>query len=333
MDDISRDVAEDIGPDGIDVRLYDYNGDNLPSVTSILKTRDDDKSALYNWQDENDGTGDNADHNYLFWYSRHLGTLAHWHALTNLDQSLDWSEDEAASEWALTHIDDIEDDRTYHATDDRLQSTGESLNSAGRFAIDGSNHEEIHDATPREVLYSVLKEQHIVESWGDFYDLYTPHGSHDYYTDALVEKAERDIEFFTDAQSRLWSKLGLTDENLVAVEQYLFNDRDNYAGQVDLVYEDGVDTVVADLKTSSGCYRKHKLQGAAYANAIEYSDNVDVDSVDRLEVHRAHPNSGEMAVHSSENIRAVHTDQYWDDSYETLWKEFERLADDFEYEQ
>jgi hypothetical protein len=299
--EITRDVYDGIGPDGIDVRVYQQHNTSLPSVTTILKTRDDDKSSLHDWQDRNDGEGDNAYHKHLFWYSRHIGTLGHWHALHELDPSLEWSPDEAQSEGELHQ----------------------------------QHESEVCDDSPREVLYSVVKAQHGVESWGEFYDRYEPYKNGSYYRDELVAQAERDIEFFVDAQQRLWSKLGITQDEIIEVEKFLFNDEYEYAGQVDLVYRDQDDqVVVADLKSSSGCYDKHQMQGAAYGKAIECADDVPVDSVDRLEVHRAHPRSGEMAVHTSEHTdtHPVHTTKYWEDSFEELWRAFESLAVDFTYD-
>lgn len=322
---ITRDVIEGVGPDGVDVRLYSRGNIDLPSVTTILKTRDDDKSNLHDWQDRNDGEGDNAYHEYLFWYSRHLGTLGHWYALSQLDGSLDWTNDEGASLWALQHIDAINSDRDIQARD---PLTHEPM------VVDGSNHTEIHDASSKDVLYSIIKSQHSVESWGEFYDTYPPYKNHSFYNDALLDVTEDNIEFFVDGQQRLWSKLNIDDENVVTVEQYLFNEDVGYAGQVDLVYRDdrGM-VVVADLKSSSGCYDKHQIQGAAYAKAVEQASN-GPDHVDRLEVHRAHPRSGQVAAHTHRDApgkKAVHTTKYWNDSYDSLWQDFKTLAEDFEY--
>jgi hypothetical protein len=330
MDDITRDVLEGIGPDGIDVRLYTRGADQLPSVTTVLKTRDDDKSHLYDWQDRNDGEDDAANHEHLFWYSRQVGTLGHWFALRQLDGDLDWSKDEARSLWALNNVQHINDDSIYRFHDTRL---GHDV------TLDGGKHEEIHDAGPREVLYSICRGDKnkgggTVSTWGEFYDEYPPYRTHEFYSDALESRAEADITFFRDGQARLWSKLRIDDEDVITVEEFLFNETDGYAGQVDLVYQDGEHTVVADLKSSSGCYDKHQLQGAAYAKAIEQADDVPVESVDRLEVHRAHPRSGEMAVHTHADApgqQPVHTTQYWYDSYEDCWQQFERLASSFSY--
>lgn len=305
--DITRDVVEGVGPDGVDVRLYEYQSANLPSVTTVLKTRDEDKSNLEDWKDRNDGNGDRAFWEHLFWYSRHVGTLGHWYALHELDPELEWTNDEEESKLEL-----------YRQFGD-----------------------EVKDDPAREVLYSVLRGDRdkaggTVQSWGEFYDQYQPYKNAEYYRDHLTRRAVEDIEFFKDAQKRLWRKLGITDDSVIAVEQFLFNDTHGYAGQVDLVYEDENGyTVVADLKSSSGCYDKHQIQGAAYGKAIEVSPEVDVDDVDRLEVHRAHPRTGQMAVHTHRDApgkQSIHTTKYWNESYDDLWDEFHTLADKFEYD-
>jgi len=160
MDDtIDRDTYSNPFGGDDDIRVYTKGTTHMPSVTTVLATRDDDKSNLYAWQDRNDGTGDNAFHEHLFWYSRHIGTLGHWHALSTLDSDLEWTEDEAESAWVLNNVDTITDDSNYDAYSERL---GRS------FTVDGEDHPEIQTATPRDVLYSVLKQQHSVESWGEF---------------------------------------------------------------------------------------------------------------------------------------------------------------------
>lgn len=328
MDGISRDVKENAGPNNIDVRLYDYNEHKLASVTTVLKTLDDDKGGLYKWQDRNDGVDNNSFHEYLFWYSRNLGTLSHWFALHELDDNLEWTDDEAASLAALNNIDVIDSDDEYVFNDERL----------GEVHVDGSNHTEIHSATPRDVLYSVLKGDTkkyggTINTWGEFYDVYPPHRPHSFYTDGLINRVEADISFFRQAQLDLWDDLGVTPESVITAEQYLFNTEYGYAGQVDLVYEDtNGHIVVADLKSSSGCYPKHQIQGAAYANAIE--DELDI-TVDRLEVHRTHPRTGCAVAHTSDNatgLLPVHETKYWNDSYDELWDQFEELVENFEYD-
>lgn len=289
-----------------EVRVYwdtDTGGPKLPSVTTILKTRDDDKSNLYDWQDRNDGVGDNAHHEHLYWYKRHRGTLCHWYALKTLDPDLGWSPDEAESMYKVANVSSLSD---------------------------ADKHPEVHDATPREVLYSVLKAQHAVESWGEFYDRHPPDRSAGYFETELKKQYERDRDFFVTAFGHICDTLGITSENVIAVEQFLFRETDGYAGQVDLAYEDpSGDVVVADLKTSSGCYEKHKLQGAAYGTAIERDDSIDVDTVDRLEVIRIHPDSGQYAVHTHDPQHDIHVDTYWRQSDDILWKQFSELADAF----
>lgn len=321
MSDIDRDVFKGVGPDGIDVRVYTRDAINLPSVTTILKTREQDMSGLHKWQDRNDGEGDNAFHKHLFWNSRHRGTLCHWNALSRLGD-VPWSEDEADSRWAIKNIHNINSDDPIQAEDPR--------GVVGEFEVDGEQHEEVHSSSPREVLYSVLRNKNAVTSWGEFYDRYGAYQGHKHYSKALEDVLDRDIQFFTEVFDRICKKLGVSEENVIAVEEFLFDAQYGYAGQVDLVYEDEKGrTVVADLKTSSGCYEKHKLQGAAYGKAVERALDIDVD---RIEVWRIHPDSGEYAVHSHDaSVSGLHSDDYWYDGLDTLWEQFRDLAENFDY--
>lgn len=318
-DNISRDVFEGVGPNGIDVRLYDTDSlPPLPSVTTVLKTRNDDKSNLYGWQNRNDGKGNNAYHKHLFWYSRQLGTLGHWYALSQLDDSLEWTDDEQSS------------------LDELFEQTSDDL------VYDSGHPKAGKRASPREILYSICrgdanKAGGTVSSWGEFYDMYPPYKNNNYYKNALIERAISDVEFFVEAQTYLWDKLGVTKDTVVSVEQYLFNATDGYAGQVDLIYEVDGTTVVADLKSSSGCYDKHQMQGAAYARSAEVCDVV--DNVDRIEVHRAHPRTGQMVAHTHKdapNKSAIHNTKYWNEGIESLWEQFESLIsnfDDYEWDE
>jgi hypothetical protein len=331
MDDISRDVYKGVGPGGIDVRLYTLDGLDLPSVTTILKTHDQDKSGLHAWQDRNDGEGDNAFHEHLFWNSRHRGTLCHWNALSRLGE-VPWSEDEASSRWALANIDRLNDDSEIEAEPRHCRTCRMGEPSYDdTFIVKGDDHTEVHDSTPREVLYSVLRNKNAITSWGEFYDRYGAYNGHQHYSNALLDVTDNDIQFFIEVFDRICNRLGVSEENTVAVELFLFDKEYQYAGQVDLVYEDHKGrNVVADLKTSSGCYEKHKMQGAAYGHAVERILDIDVD---RLEVWRIHPDSGQYAVHSHDaSVSGLHTDEYWYKGFDELWSDFENLAANFDYE-
>lgn len=308
MESISRDVKEGIGPDGIDVRLYNYNGHDLPSVTTILKSRDEDTSNLDDWKEKYNGKGDIPYWRHLFWYSRHRGTLGHFMCLSQLDPSLGWSGDEAQSVYELK----------YQTEED----------------VEFADEDENTEATPEDVLYSVQKYHGVVESWGDFYDAHGRDNDEEYYREKLVEHKDRDVEHLTQVFNYIVDALDV--EDIISVEQYLFETEYGYAGQVDLAWYDHQtdEVVVSDLKTSSGCYAKHKLQGAAYGKAIELEDSIEYDTVDRLEVWRIHPDSGQWAVHSHDDERSpLHTDDYWRKDFDTLWNEFRELAENFEYDE
>lgn len=306
MTAITRDVKEGIGPDGINVRLYTHDGQKLPSVTTVLKTRDEDTSNLEAWKERNDGKGDNAFHKHLYWYARHRGTLAHFHALKKLDEDLQWSPDEGDSVYQLENVHNLNDKNVDY---------------------------EVHDSSPKEVLYSVLKNQHSVESWGEFYDRYPPNQSHRYYSEALIAQKERDVDFFVDTFQHICDVLDLTEDNVIEVERYLFDTEYGYAGQVDMIleYPNG-DTVIADLKTKKGAYDKEKLQGVAYGEAAVRTDDIPVDEIDRTEVWCIHPDTGLWSIFCDDaSVSPLHTSKYWDEDYDELWNEFRTLVEEFEY--
>jgi len=204
--------------------------------------------------------------------------------------------------------------------------------------LNNQRADEVKNDSVREILYSVLrgdwdKAGGVVSTWGEFYDEYPPYMSSEYYTDALLARTMADIQFFEAGQQKLWEQCHI--DEIISIEQYLFNEVEGYAGQVDMVYadEDG-DVVVADLKSSSGCYDKHMLQGAAYGKAVERSDDVPVDDVDRLEVHRVNPRTGKMVVHTGRDMAKypVHVTDYWNDTYDELFHQFSSLAEAFEYD-
>jgi len=82
-------------------------------------------------------------------------------------------------------------------------------------------------------------------------------------------------------------------QNVINVEQFVYDEDYGYAGQYDLLYyyedEDGNRrNVLADVKTSSAVRFDHKLQSAAYKRAIE-SSSWGPDTIHECEVIRLHP--------------------------------------------
>lgn len=292
MGDIDRYVEDDTGH-----RYYDDGAQREPSVTTILGIRNEDTSGLENWRDKNDGEGDSFYHGHHFWYTRNRGTLAHWHALSQLDEDLPWSDDEAESRHELFYQEDPRGD------------------------LDG--------ASPREVLYSVLKAQDAVATWGDFYEMHSPYKGGDYYREELLAHAERDIRYFKETFNRLCDDLGINERNVIAVEEFLVNHQYHFAGQIDLLLEYDGDVVAADLKTSSSNRDKNKMQLAAYSTAVELDDDIPVDEVDRTEVWRIHPDSGTYSIHANDEVTDLHDDSYWRETKDESWTEFKDLADQF----
>lgn len=110
---------------------------------------------------------------------------------------------------------------------------------------------------------------------------------------------------------------GLSQESLIDTETYVMNHDVGYAGQFDLLYQDGSDTVMADIKTSKYVYDKFPLQLVAYKHAVPMS-------IDRMEVHRLNPDFRDWEFHlSSED---------WERSEDVLWSKFKSLREELERE-
>jgi len=296
---------------------YYKSGSAEPSVTTILEFLDEDTSGLDNWRNSNDGDGTNPNWEHLFWYKRNRGTLCHWHALSTVDSSLEYSHDEYSSRWELY----------------------------------AQQHDNVADDSAREVLYSVLKDRGVVSDYGDFYAKHPPYKPTAYYAEALLDLVDTDIEYFTDTFTSIWAALSETQSEMPAepeggevpiyglcpieVERFLLNHEYGFGGQADLVveYPDG-DIAVCDLKTSSSNRDKNKAQLAAYAQAVEDDTDIPVDSVDRTEVWRIHPDSGTFSIHANERYSPLHSDSYWRETREESWQEFldarERFADEYD---
>lgn len=229
-DDIDREPRDGWGPNGETMRVYSYDDIDLPSVTSVLKFKDEDTSALETWKERNDGRGDNPFHKHLFWYARHRGTLAHYAALNPLAERELWSDDEEGSVWELRQLTD----------------------------------KEVKAANVTRVLYSVQNDHGLVDSRGEFYDTFE--GMTAGQT-ALLEQLRTDLQAFIPVWEDLCQRLGITRETVVDVERFLFAPKLGLAGQADLVYEDPAtgERVLADLKTSRSLLPKYCRQVATYA--------------------------------------------------------------------
>lgn len=108
----------------------------------------------------------------------------------------------------------------------------------------------------------------------------------------------------------------LDPENVIGVEQFVFDTEYGYGGQYDLLYEtpDGR-TVLSDLKTSSGIRFDNKLQSAAYKRAVESRTET---TIDETEIIRVHPDSETVEISRSPE---------WDRTLNGLEHQFLGLCD------
>lgn len=285
----------------VDGDRYYYNDDfEVMSVTTILSRLEEDDTGLKIWKRINNGQGDNAHWEHLFWYKTYRGTLCHYQALSLYVDDFD-SED---SMWGAGEKEALE-----------MMTFGPK---PGTFRY--ASH------SPQDVVYSILYDQGTVQSRKEFYA---------HYSDVtLLDVVTADQRWFLETFKEIIDVIGVG--TILNVEKFLIQEGLGYGGQVDMLYEDvNGNIVVADLKTSSGLRQKHALQSVAYARAIEQSTDIDVDSIDRIEIIRLHPDTKTWQIHSDKDATEYHdTESFFKDKYgnweyksvEHMWKTFCDLA-------
>lgn len=276
-------------------RHYVRGDTDVLSVTTILGYLDENTKGLEIWKGRNSGYGDDAHHLHLFWYKTLRGTILHYNALSVFDNYFGGdTNSEELRMWGGGEQEAL----------DQLQDATE-----GTVVIEDDDGTE-HAFDAWEVHYSILKDKEIVES----VDAY--HAS-SYADETIMDELRRDAAWFMDAFHEVLDLLCITEDDIIAVEQYILNEEYGFGGQADLLYEHDGDVVLADLKTSSSLRQKHRIQATAYARGI------DID-VDRIEVWRLHPDTETWTIHSPINATDYHETDYW---YSDKWGDFE-YADD-----
>jgi len=262
--------------DDEDRRHYkNRNGTDVYSVTTVIDQLEEENEGLKWWKKHNDGKGDNADWKHLLEYKKHRGTLAHHAALSSYNQKV-------------------------HGTE--LWSDDESRSLHTLYGLDSD----------QDFLYSIVSDKGWVSDQEGFEVL------QDGADIGLSDILHQDLDFFLNEFQNIMDHKYVSAENIEAVEEMFVvppnHEHDGYGGQADLVYRDPAtgEAVVADLKTSSAVRDKHKYQAAAYAKAVEKTDNLDVGNVARAEIIRIHPDSEESEVYEFNDF-----DQYWDEFAET----------------
>jgi len=267
--------------DDQDRRHYTKNTDDVYSVTTILdQLEDGENEGLKWWKRHNDGTGDNADWKHLLQYKQDRGTLAHHAAMADQYEALNngeklWSGDETESLYNIM---------------DRAEN--------------------------QDFLYSITHDKGWVSDRESFHEILQER--EDIHLDEILAD---DLDFFTSEYDRIAESRGINPDTLEAVEEMFVvppnGEHNGYGGQADIVYRDPMtgEAVVADLKTSSAVRDKHKYQAAAYAKAVEKTDNLPIDRVERAEIIRIHPDSEESEVYEINDF-----DQYWEEFAQTTYE-------------
>lgn len=332
MDEISRFNGLNDG-----LRYYAVTGHKpVLSVTTVIgEFLDEDDTGLTIWKARNTGKHDQADHEHLLWYKTYRGTLCHYQALSIFEDKHDgdiWGDGEREALNAMLHGPDSgKFDDASHDTDDILYSILK-------------DHEWVHSRQEFSHRFhirycTVCNEAHNTAAancpnCGSFMRKET--------SNSIIDVHDADADWFVNEFERMCNDLGVDDDSVIAVEHFLLNTTHGYGGQCDMIYEDeNGDTVVVDLKTSSGLRLKHRLQAVAYMKAVEEADDLSVDSVDRMEVWRLHPDSQTAEVHANEVPSHAedydwYTDEGWlvdpwgDFEYESVeaqWEHFKSLVE------
>lgn len=259
--------------DGEDDRHYTQDDLDVYSVTTIL---DDDEEPGYitGWKQKNDGRGDNADWEDILEYKQNRGTLAHYAALSQLEQ--------------------------HHPHSDKLWSGDEESSLNG--VMDRSGDEEF--------LYSILKDRGYVDS-RESYEVLMDNEDID-ISDLLYKDLDYFKDEFAETMLRkdITPEDVVSVEHKFALPENPESGHKGYGGQADMIYEDPAtgEHVVVDLKTSSGIYDEHRYQAAAYAQAALESPDMNGDYIDRAEIWRFDPDSEEKEIEVIDDHK-----QYWDE--------------------
>jgi len=195
----------------------------------------------------------------------------------------------------------------------------EALNNGQQLWSDdetSSLYRVMDSSSDQQLLYSIMADRAWVDTQKGFEEILQ---NREHIT--LDEILMQDLEYFTEQYEKICEEKGINPDTLEAVEEMFIvppnGEHNGYGGQADLVYRDPFtgEAVVADLKTSSAVRDKHKYQAAAYAKAVEKTDNLPIDRVGRAEIIRIYPDEEETEVYEINDF-----DQYWCEFAETTKK-------------
>lgn len=254
MDEIRRFL------DAEERRHYEKDDVEVYSVTTILSDNEE-PYYIQQWKENNDGRGDNADWQHILEYKQNRGTLAHYAALSQLEDK--------------------------HPHDDQLWS--------------GDERQSLNQIMDRvgddEFLYSILKDRGMIESRHAF----EPVKDEIDLTDILYDDLGYFKDQFADTMlsKGVTPEDVMSVEHMFALPENEEAGHAGYGGQADMIYEDPEtgEHVVVDLKTSKDVYDKHKKQLSAYSQAAMESPEMNGDYIDRAEVWRFFPDEEESEIY------------------------------------
>lgn len=276
---------------------YDPRGEMppAPSVSVIKALREDSDKAdmLEGWRQRYDGKSAWARPWYKDqkFYKGYRGTLVHFAILSALADKAVETHTDNHNPALDTHL-DASGDTYYHTVGD-----------------DGWGYEEYY-------AEYCLKQWSTKAPSANTDEIRSP--QHNQYDgEHAWDRAVREMRWATQTFKTEFLDTGEIDPaNVLAVEEFVCQPAHGYAGQFDLLYESEGETILADLKTSSGVRFDHKLQSAAYVAAAEYCLDVDIDA---CEIIRLYPDDEEVEVSHSDD---------WDRTIDGLKHQFFGLCDE-----
>lgn len=258
-------------------RHYEKDPDlDVYSVTTILdqKNNGEEPYGVQKWKENNDGKGDNADWEHILEYKQNRGTMAHYAALSQLEEMHPhsdqlWSDDEKQS---LNQIMDRvgEDEFMYSIMKDRGYVPNQEA---------FQKYREMEDSELDDILYQDL----------EFFK--------NQFAEIMLDKGVTPEDV-------------ISVEHMFALPENPESGHKGYGGQADMIFEDPAtgEHVVVDLKTSKNVYDKHKYQAAAYAQAALESPDMNGDYIDRAEIWRINPDQEEVEIVQLDDHK-----EYWED--------------------
>ena len=284
------DISRDYWPNGD--RYYTDGTMKAPSVTVILGYLEEDQGGLDWWKRTNNGRGNNADHEHLFWYKGVRGTMCHYHGLSRFEDSF--------------------------YSDDTMFGHGEM--EATQQLLD-ANHDD-------DIIYSILKDHGYVDDWYDYntyYDDHTLMDIHSQDVDTFMDGFEEVCDILSiDNDSVIMVEQYVLHDELCYGGQadLLYEDPDGNVVLADIK----TSSSLRQKHVLQGVAYKHAIEH------MDDIDIEHVDRLEVLRIHpessewEIHSNDEATEHHTTEGWFESPYGDWEYESIEEMWDTFERLC-------